>query len=338
MSRIANNPVEVPADVEVTLDGPNLKVKGSKGTLELVINGQVEINQDDRHITFRAANGTKKSGALAGTYRSLVNNMVLGVSKGFSKSLLLQGVGYRAQAQGKKLNLTLGFSHPIDYEIPDGIEVETPSQTEVLVKGIDKQLVGQVSAEIRAFRPPEPYKGKGVRYANEYVKRKDYLSGLKTFTNFRNVVMTRTFSKIYGLAGLRVGWGYGSKEIISALNKVKPPFNVSRPALFAASAAVKDSSWLNKEIKHVNKWSKKLFSEFKKMRIETNKSFTNFLLVKFDKVKINSAKVFRLLAKSGILVRKTDVYGIKNSLRVTIGTTSENITLIKKMRKILNVQ
>ena len=169
----------------------------------------------------------------------------------------------------------------------------------------------------------------------EYVKNKDYLSGLKTFTNFKNVVMTRTFSKIYGLAGLRVGWGYGSKEIISALNKVKPPFNVSRPALFAASAAVKDGSWLNKEIKHVNKWNKKLFSEFKKMRIETNKSFTNFLLVKFDKVKINSAKVFRLLAKSGILVRKMDVYGIKNSLRITIGTTSENIALIKKMRKIL---
>ena len=126
--------------------------------------------------------------------------------------------------------------------------------------------------------------------------------------------------------------------IISALNKVKPPFNVSRPALFAASAAVKDSSWLNKEIKHVNKWSKKMFSEFKKMRIETNKSFTNFLLIKFDKVKINSAKVFRLLAKSGILVRKMDVYGIKNSLRITIGTTSENIALMKKMRKILNVR
>ena len=173
MSRIANNPVEVPSGVEVMLNGSNLKVKGSKGTLELVINGQVEINQDDNYITFRASNGSKKSGALAGTYRSLVNNMVLGVSEGFSKSLLLQGVGYRAQAQGKKLNLTLGFSHPIDYDIPDGIEVETPSQTEVVVKGIDKQLVGQVSAEIRAFRPPEPYKGKGVRYANEYVKRKE---------------------------------------------------------------------------------------------------------------------------------------------------------------------
>ena len=113
---------------------------------------------------------------------------------------------------------------------------------------------------------------------------------------------------------------------------------MSRPALFAASAAVKDSLWLNKEIKHVNKWSKKLFSEFKKMRIETNKSFTNFLLVKFDKVKINSAIVFRWLAKSGILVRKMDVYGIKNSLRITIGTTSENAALIKKMRKILNVR
>ena len=172
----------------------------------------------------------------------------------------------------------------------------------------------------------------------EYVKQKDYLSGLRTFTNFKNVIMTRTFSKIYGLAGLRVGWGYGSKEIISALNKVKPPFNVSRPALFAASAAVKDSAWLNKEIKHVNKWSKKMFSEFKKMRIETNQSFTNFLLVKFDKVKINSAKAFNLLAKSGILVRKMDVYGIKNSLRITVGTSSENIVLIKKMRKILNVR
>ena len=129
--------------------------------------------RDSNYITFSASNGSKKSGALAGTYRSLVNNMVLGVSEGFSKSLLLQGVGYRAQAQGKKLNLTLGFSHPINYDIPDGIEVETPSQTEVVVKGIDKQLVGQVSAEIRAFRPPEPYKGKGVRYANEYVKRKE---------------------------------------------------------------------------------------------------------------------------------------------------------------------
>ena len=171
----------------------------------------------------------------------------------------------------------------------------------------------------------------------EYVKQKDYMSGLKTFTNFKNVVMTRTFSKIYGLAGLRVGWGYGSKEIISALNRIKPPFNVSRPALFAASAAVKDSSWLNKEINHVNKWNKKLFAEFKKMKIDTNKSFTNFLLVNFDRVKVNSAKAFKQLAKYGILVRKMDVYGIKNSLRITIGTSSENTELIKKMKKILNV-
>ena len=172
----------------------------------------------------------------------------------------------------------------------------------------------------------------------EYVKKKDYLSGLKTFMNFKNVVITRTFSKIYGLAGLRIGWGYASKEIIAALNKVKPPFNVSRPALFTASASIKDSWWLNKEIKHVNKWNKKMFSEFKKMRIETNKSSTNFLLVKFDKVKVNSNKVFTLLAKSGILVRKMNVYGIKNSLRITIGTTPENTALIKEMRKILNVR
>ena len=149
--------------------------------------------------------------------------------------------------------------------------------------------------------------------------------------------MTRTFSKIYGLAGLRVGWGYASKEIINALNKVKPPFNVSRPALFAASAAIKDILWLNKEIKHVNKWNKKMFNEFKKMNIETNKSYSNFLLVNFDRVKINSSQVFKLLAKTGILVRKMDVYGIKNSLRITIGTSDENRKLISKMKKILNV-
>ena len=171
----------------------------------------------------------------------------------------------------------------------------------------------------------------------EYVKQKDYLSALKIFKNYKNVVMTRTFSKIYGLAGLRVGWGYASKEIINSLNKVKPPFNVSRPALFAASAAIKDSLWLNKEIKHVNKWNKKMFNEFKKMKIETNKSYSNFLLVNFNRVKINSSKVFKLLAKTGILVRKMDVYGIKNSLRITIGKSDENRKLISKMKKILNV-
>ena len=148
--------------------------------------------------------------------------------------------------------------------------------------------------------------------------------------------MTRTFSKIYGLAGLRVGWGYGSKEIIDTLNKIKPPFNVNKAALFAASAAVKDRAWLNKEIKHVNIWNK-MFNEFKKMKIETNKSFSNFLLVNFDKVKINSSRVFKLLAKAGILVRKMDVYGIKNSLRITIGKSEENRKLISKMKRILNV-
>ena len=171
----------------------------------------------------------------------------------------------------------------------------------------------------------------------EYVKKKDYLSALRIFTNYKNVVITRTFSKIYGLAGLRVGWGYGSKDIIDALNKIKPPFNVSRPALFAASAAIKDNTWLNKEIKHVNKWNKKMFNEFKKIRIETNKSYSNFLLVNFDRVKINSQKVFKLLAKTGILVRKMDVYGIKNSLRITIGKSDENRKLISKIKKILNV-
>ena len=149
--------------------------------------------------------------------------------------------------------------------------------------------------------------------------------------------MTRTFSKIYGLAGLRVGWGYGSKEIIDVLNNIKPPFNVNKAALFAASAAVKDGAWLNKEVKHVNKWNKKMFNEFKKMKVETNKSFSNFLLINFNKVKTKSSRVFKLLAKAGILVRKMDVYGIKNSLRVTIGQSEENRKLILKMRKILDV-
>ena len=171
----------------------------------------------------------------------------------------------------------------------------------------------------------------------EYVKQKDYLSGLRIFKNYKNVLMTRTFSKIYGLAGLRVGWGYGSKDIINALNKIKPPFNVSRPALFAASAAINDNAWLDKEIKHVNNWNKKMFNEFKRLKIETNKSYSNFLLVNFDRVKINSSRVFKILAQTGILVRKMDVYGIKNSLRITIGKSNENRKLIYKMKKILNV-
>ena len=171
----------------------------------------------------------------------------------------------------------------------------------------------------------------------EYVKQKNYSSGLKLFSNFRNVIVTRTFSKIYGLAGLRVGWGYASKEIINSLNLVKPPFNINNPALSAAEAAIKDNAWLNKEIKHVNKWNDKLYMEFKKMNIDTNKSFTNFLLINFDKIKKNSNIIFKSLASSGILIRKMNVYKIKNSLRVTIGKNDENKKLILKIKKVINV-
>ena len=171
----------------------------------------------------------------------------------------------------------------------------------------------------------------------EYVKQKNYSSGLKLFSNFNNVVITRTFSKIYGLAGLRVGWGYGSKAIINSLNQVKPPFNVNSPALSAAEAAIKDNVWLNKEIKHVKKWNDKFYKEFKKLNIETNKSFTNFLLINFDKVKKNSSKIFKLLTDVGILVRKMNNYGIKNSLRVTIGKNNENKKLILRLKKVINV-
>ncbi len=173
MSRIANNPVDVPGGVDVTLDGQTVSVKGGKGTLNLTVHELVEIRLEDNALLLAATKSDRNSNALVGTFRSLVNNMVVGVSDGFQKSLELQGVGYRAQIRGKKLILTLGFSHPIEYSIPDGIEVETPTQTQILVKGIDKQLVGQVSAEIRSFRPPEPYKGKGVRYIDEHVRRKE---------------------------------------------------------------------------------------------------------------------------------------------------------------------
>ena len=173
MSRIANNPVSIPKGVEITLKGQEVTVKGVKGNLTMTLNDLVGISQTEDRLQLKAAEGSKASVALAGTSRSLVNNMVTGVSSGFQKELQLQGVGYRAQAQGKKLNLSLGFSHPVVYEVPEGIDIETPSQTQVIVKGINKQLVGQVSADIRAFRPPEPYKGKGVRYVDEYVKRKE---------------------------------------------------------------------------------------------------------------------------------------------------------------------
>ena len=173
MSRVASNPVEVPSDVDVKVDGQRIDIKGVMGELGLDVHGHVEIVYKNGTLKFAPRSTDKQAKALAGTTRALVNNMVTGVSKGFERRLRLQGVGYRAQAEGNKLNLQLGFSHPVQYELPDGIAVATPSQTEIVVSGVSKQLVGQVSAEIRAFRPPEPYKGKGVRYADERVRRKE---------------------------------------------------------------------------------------------------------------------------------------------------------------------
>ncbi|MGI9320972.1 MAG: 50S ribosomal protein L6 [Thiogranum sp.] len=173
MSRVANKPVPVPAAVEITEDGQQLSIKGPKGTLQHHIHSLVEVVREDGELSFKPRDDSKAANALAGTTRSVINNLVLGVTDGFEKKLELVGVGYRAQAKGKVLNLSLGFSHPVDYELPEGVTAETPSQTEIVVKGSDKQRVGQVAAEIRAFRPPEPYKGKGVRYADEVVVRKE---------------------------------------------------------------------------------------------------------------------------------------------------------------------
>ena len=173
MSRVAKNPVELPKGVEFALNGNTVNVKGPKGSLSLDANNEVVVSQDDGMIKVAARSGSRFSSAIAGTTRALVQNMVTGVSEGFERKLELVGVGYRAQAQGNKLNLSLGFSHPVEYQLPEGIEVETPSQTEVVIRGIDKQKVGQVAAEIRRYRPPEPYKGKGVRYAGERVVMKE---------------------------------------------------------------------------------------------------------------------------------------------------------------------
>jgi large subunit ribosomal protein L6 len=173
MSRIANNPVQLPAGVEVKLDGQRINVKGSKGSLAMDLHSGVEVKTEDGAITFGPRNSSKLAHAMAGTTRAIVSNMVTGVSQGFERRLELQGVGYRAAAAGDKLNLQLGFSHPVEYQLPAGIEAQTPSQTEIVISGVDKQLVGQVSAEIRSYRPPEPYKGKGVRYAGERVRRKE---------------------------------------------------------------------------------------------------------------------------------------------------------------------
>ncbi len=169
----------------------------------------------------------------------------------------------------------------------------------------------------------------------EYVKDKNYLSGMELFTNSKNVIVTRTFSKIYGLAGLRIGWGYGARNLVYALNKIKPPFNINRAALFAAVESIKDVKWLNKEIKHVSKWSKIFYKIFKNFGIETNPSYGNFLLVNFNKIRKNSKRIFLKLAQSGVLVRKMDVYKIKNSLRISIGNNSENKKFIKIIGKII---
>lgn len=171
MSRVANAPIPVPKGVEVKVNGQDLSVKGGKGELSFVLHNDVALTEEEGELKLAAKNNGAR--AMAGTMRALVANMVTGVSDGFERRLELQGVGYRAQAQGQKLNLQLGFSHPVEYALPAGIAAETPSQTEIVITGIDKQLVGQVCAEIRAFRPPEPYKGKGVRYKGEFVRRKE---------------------------------------------------------------------------------------------------------------------------------------------------------------------
>ena len=171
MSRIAKNPVDVPSGVEVKMSGRNIQVKGPKGELSLDLHPTVDMVHEDNQLRL-AATTEDSAMAMAGTMRALVSNMVTGVSVGYEKKLTIVGVGYRAQAQGNTLNLSLGFSHPVVYQIAKGVSVETPSQTEIVVSGTDKQLVGQTAAEIRRFRPPEPYKGKGVRYADEQVRRK----------------------------------------------------------------------------------------------------------------------------------------------------------------------
>ena len=173
MSRIAKEPVSLPKGVEFNLSGTTVNMKGGKGALSMELNSEVELAHEDNQLTVKPRSGSRFAVAMSGTTRALLANMVQGITEGFVKKLELRGVGYRAQSQGKKLNLTLGFSHPVVYDVPEGITVETPSQTEVIVSGTDKQRVGQAAAEIRHFRPPEPYKGKGVRYADERVVMKE---------------------------------------------------------------------------------------------------------------------------------------------------------------------
>ncbi len=173
MSRIAKNPITIPAGVDVKIDNQTVQVKGPKGTLTQALNSNVEVVLDKGSISFNLEGKSDEVRMQSGTARALLNNLVHGVTKGFERKLTLIGVGYRAAVQGSSLNLTLGYSHPINFPIPQGIQIETPTQTEIVVKGIDKQLVGQVSANIRAYRPPEPYKGKGIRYADEVIIQKE---------------------------------------------------------------------------------------------------------------------------------------------------------------------
>jgi large subunit ribosomal protein L6 len=173
MSRVANIPVAIPKGVETTLSESQISIKGGKGNLQLALHSLVGVSQEDEVLKISAKNDSRQASALAGTFRALINNMVVGVSQGFEKRLELRGVGYRAKASGSNVNLTVGYSHAIDYKLPGGVKAETPSQTEIVISGADKQLVGQVAAEIRDFRPPEPYKGKGIRYVDERVYRKE---------------------------------------------------------------------------------------------------------------------------------------------------------------------
>ena len=173
MSRVAKMPIAVPAGAEVAITAAAITVKGPLGTMTQNLNGLVKVENKDGTLTFDVVNDSRESNAMSGTLRALVNNMVNGVTKGFEKKLTLVGVGYKAQAAGDKLNLSLGFSHPVAHSMPAGVTATTPTPTEILIKGIDRQQVGQVAAEVRAYRPPEPYKGKGVRYANEVVKLKE---------------------------------------------------------------------------------------------------------------------------------------------------------------------
>ncbi|MDO2949019.1 50S ribosomal protein L6 [Aeromonas simiae] len=173
MSRVAKAPVAIPAGVEVTLNGQELTVKGSKGSLVRSINAAVEVTKEEGVLKFAPRAGFAGANAQAGTARALVNNMVIGVTQGFERKLQLVGVGYRASVKGNAVALALGFSHPVEHALPAGITAECPSQTEIVLRGVDKQVIGQVAADIRAYRAPEPYKGKGVRYANEQVRTKE---------------------------------------------------------------------------------------------------------------------------------------------------------------------